>query len=494
MLMTREFFTRFKKSLQHPAPAVFILLVLSGLYLTSFYNYVLFHCLAETFSIVIACGVFIFAWNSRRFLDNDYFLFLGIAYLFVAGLDTVHMLAYKGMHIFDEHGPNLPTQLWIAARYLESLSLLLAPVFLTRKLNVQGAFIGYLAVFVILLWAIFSRQLFPDCFLAESGLTPFKKISEYIISCILLGSLLILQHKRDLFHLQVFRLLMASVAITIASELAFTFYVSVYGLSNMIGHYLKIISFYLIYKAVIETGLMKPHEMLFGNLLQSEENLKRANRKLRLLADRLEQMDEKLRRRTAKELHDRAAQNLSALSINLSMIKLLLPQKETEKINERLEDSRKLVKNTIKQIRHVMADLHPSILDDYGLMAALCALTDQFEGRTGIATVAPRKDLSQRLSRKKESALFRIAQEALSNIAKHAGAREVRVEMTEQNGTVRLIIKDDGVGFDPALIRKPDGHHMGLAIMKERTTAVQGKFHIASSPDTGTTLTVTLRK
>ncbi|MGZ3525193.1 MAG: MASE3 domain-containing protein, partial [Thermodesulfobacteriota bacterium] len=99
------------------------LLILAGLYVSSLYNYLLFHNLAEIFSIVIAFGIFAIAWNSRLFLDNNYLLFIGIAYLFVGGLDLLHTFSYKGMAIFGESGSNLPTQLWIAARYMESLSL-----------------------------------------------------------------------------------------------------------------------------------------------------------------------------------------------------------------------------------------------------------------------------------------------------------------------------------------------------------------------------------
>ena len=119
--------------------------VLVGLYLTSLYRYVLFHSLAEVFSIVVACGVFMVYWNSRRFLSNDYFLFVGIAYLCVGCLDLLHTLAYKGMGVFPTNDGNLAIQLWIAARYLESLSLLAACVFLHRRLNVQLVATGYQA-------------------------------------------------------------------------------------------------------------------------------------------------------------------------------------------------------------------------------------------------------------------------------------------------------------------------------------------------------------
>jgi len=104
-------------------------LIIIGLYLTSLYSYLLFHSLAEFFSIAVASGVFMLAWNARRYLDNNYLLFIGIAYLFVSGLDLLHTLSYSGMGIFLGYGTNLPTQLWIAARFMQSVSLLLAPFF-----------------------------------------------------------------------------------------------------------------------------------------------------------------------------------------------------------------------------------------------------------------------------------------------------------------------------------------------------------------------------
>jgi PAS domain S-box-containing protein len=258
-------------------------LILAGLYLASLYSYLLFHSLAELFSIVIAVGVFAIAWNSRRFLENNYLLFLGIAYLFVGLTDLLHTLAYKGMGVFPGYGANLPTQLWIAARYLEGVSLLLAPWFLNRPLHPPAVFAGYFLVFTFLLLAIFSGQAFPVCFVEGVGLTPFKKGSEYVICGLLAGALAFLWRERAEFDRHVFNLIVWSIILTMGSELAFTFYVSVYGLSNFVGHILKILSFYLIYKALIETGLVKPYNLLFRNLKLSEEAL----RKERDFVDRL---------------------------------------------------------------------------------------------------------------------------------------------------------------------------------------------------------------
>ena len=271
--------TAFSKKYWIYSSAVIVLL---GLYLTSLYSYLLFHGLVEIFSVIVAFGIFSVAWNSRRFMDNNYLFAIGIAYLFIGGLDLVHTLAYKGMGVFIGHGANLPTQLWVAARYLESLSLLMAPFLLRRNINTSRLFIGYTAAFILILLSIFYWNIFPDCFLETSGLTDFKKLSEYVI-CLILGlSILATAQKREEFDPIVFKLIIASIASTIVAELAFTFYMSVYGLSNLIGHYFKIISFFLIYRAVIVNGLKKPYSLMFRNLKQGEETLRREK-------DRLEQ-------------------------------------------------------------------------------------------------------------------------------------------------------------------------------------------------------------
>ncbi len=250
------------------------LAVLGGLYLTRLQSYLLFHALAEGFSIIVGCGIFILAWNSRRFTLNSYLVFLGVAYLCVSSLDLVHTVAYKGMGVLAGASGNLAAQLWVCTRYVEGLSLLAAPFFVGRRLRADLIVLAYAAVFALILPSIFLWGGFPVCFVEGVGLTPFKKISEYVISLILLGSVGTLLWKRSSFDPAVLRLLIISILLTIASELAFTLYTDVYGLFNLIGHYFKIISFYFIYLAVLQIGLADPYALLFRDLKQSEQALK----------------------------------------------------------------------------------------------------------------------------------------------------------------------------------------------------------------------------
>ncbi len=254
-----------------------------GLYLTSLYSYLFFHGLAEIFSIIIGCSIFILAWNSQHRLDNNYLLSLGIASVFVSGLDLIHTLAYKGMGVFVGYDANLPTQLWIAARYIQSFSLLISPLFLHRKLNVHFMVWGYLTLTALLLTTIFAG-VFPVCYVEGAGLTPFKVVSEYIIILGLLAAVVLLLRNRAAFDSEILRWLIISLLLTTGAELAFTSYISVYGFTNLLGHFFKIVASMFIYKAIVEMGLEKPHRLLFRNLKQNESALQNALEQVQRLA------------------------------------------------------------------------------------------------------------------------------------------------------------------------------------------------------------------
>lgn len=251
--------------------------VIALLYFAQNYHYLLFHILLESFSIMVAVAVFLITWHAREYINNNYLLLVGIAYLFIGGLDFVHTLAYEGMELFAGYDAGLAPQLWIATRYLEAVTLLVAPWFLARreKLPAEELFLLYTGISVVILVWIFSGA-FPLCYVEGQGLTPFKKVSEYLISLLLLASFVHLRSHRDRFDPAIYRLLAWAIFITIGAELAFTFYVSMYGLSNLVGHYLKVASFFLIYRAVIQLGLEKPYSLLFRELKQGERRLQAA--------------------------------------------------------------------------------------------------------------------------------------------------------------------------------------------------------------------------
>ncbi len=254
--------------------------LLVGLFFISRFNFLLFHGLAELFSIAVTWSVFLLVWSTRQPVRNDALMFLGISYLFVGMLDLVHTLAYKGTGFFPfDQAANFATQLWVAGRALEALSLLLFPVFLTRRIQVLYVFISLASVTALLFAAIFTWEIFPACYIEGQGLTMFKKWAEYGICLVLTLAIALLTRRREHVDVEVFWLMIWAMGFAIAAELAFTFYVSVYGLSNVVGHFLKIISFFFVYLALIRSSLTRPYATLYRQLEQ-EKLLHKQHREL----------------------------------------------------------------------------------------------------------------------------------------------------------------------------------------------------------------------
>jgi len=263
--------------------------IISVLYLISLSNYLLFHTLVELFSVYVAYVIFLIVWKSRSHLENRYLMFIGIAYFFIGGLDLLYTLSYEGMGVFPEFDPNINAQFWIAARYMESISFLLAPLLLTGHSMEQlkksdrytgrasfacEVFLAYAGITVLCLFSILVSRNFPVVYIEGSGFTFFKMASEYVISFILLCSLIALYVKRDRFDNNVFRLLAAAIVLTVLGELSLLVYAGESGFFDLMGHFFKILSFYLIYKAIVETGFEDPFSLLFRELKHREEALR----------------------------------------------------------------------------------------------------------------------------------------------------------------------------------------------------------------------------
>lgn len=256
--------------------SVLTIIFFINLYLVSEVNYLFYHNFVEFFSIVIAFVIFTIAWNTREHNENNYLIFLGSAYLFIGIIDFVHSLSYKGMGVFNFQTANVPTQLWISARYLETSSLLIAPLLLgIKKLDIKKSMIVYSIVTFFVLVSIFYLDIFPTTYIQGEGLTAFKIASEYIISLLLIISVYLLYLKRDHFQRNILYLITGAIIFTIFAELSFTMYISVYGLSNFIGHIFKLVSFYLIYRALVLTTMKQPTEVLYKELKNTKDELER---------------------------------------------------------------------------------------------------------------------------------------------------------------------------------------------------------------------------
>ncbi len=228
----------------------------------------------------------------------------------------------------------------------------------------------------------------------------------------------------------------------------------------------------------------KERDQLFEQVHASHE-------RLRNLSRRLVEVQEVERRELVRKLHDEVGQNLTALGINLNIVHSQLPPETVTKTATRIDDSLKLVEETVERIRDVMAELRPPVLDDYGVSAALHWYGKQFSERTGIITLLQVEELKPRLPLPAETALFRIAQEALTNVAKHAQAKNVTVRLEEFGESVHLSIADDGIGFDSEAHQQPEAKpEWGLINMRERSQAIGGQLSVETAPGKGTQIIV----
>lgn len=249
-----------------------LLVVLASLHLIARNDYLLFHTLVEMIRIVVLAGLFALAWHTRHWATNSFLGVIGTAAIFVGSLELLHTIGYKGIGIFPENDGNLATQLWVAFRYLEATAFLIGVMAVRWRISLMLPFSVFGAATVILAISIFFG-VFPDSYREATGLTPFKVSSEYVIAGIFAVAMLMLYRQRRRFAVSVFYLIETSLAFNILATLTLTRYVSVYGFANELGHYLLLVSAYLIYRGVLVTGLIKPYQLLFRDLKRHEEHL-----------------------------------------------------------------------------------------------------------------------------------------------------------------------------------------------------------------------------
>lgn len=230
---------------------------------------------------------------------------------------------------------------------------------------------------------------------------------------------------------------------------------------------------------------------------QAERTITDYTQRLHALANQLVEAQEQERKTLASELHDRIGQNLSALSMNLSVNRTLvsarLPADAAAPVLARIEDSMALVERTTEMVRDLMEELHPALLEQYGLDAALRWYADEFTGRTGVRTRNETGERFPRLRGKVEMTLFRVVQEALTNVAKHAGAGEVAVALRRSATGIELQVADDGVGIAPERLgHAAAGSGWGLNIMTERIHSIGAQMRIEPVNGKGTRIVVTV--
>ncbi len=218
--------------------------------------------------------------------------------------------------------------------------------------------------------------------------------------------------------------------------------------------------------------------------MRAEEALQRSHDQLRALAARVEKVREEERTRLAREIHDGLGQALTAIKIDLSSLCHDMPAEK----QHQSESIMKLADETIRSVRRISTELRPAVLDTLGPVAAVEWAAEEFEARTGIKCRLdlPLEDIV--IDQERATALFRIFQETLTNVARHANATEVNVRLAEADGNLSLEVHDNGKGVSEAQISA--GTSLGILGMRERALLLGGEFTITGALGEGTTVRV----
>ena len=242
-------------------------------------------------------------------------------------------------------------------------------------------------------------------------------------------------------------------------------------------------------RAIYENGVLVGVQGMARDITER----KLAQDALQMFSRQLIEGQEDERRRISRELHDQIGQILTAVKMNLYTVQQFCKMSEA---GSYVKDNIEAVDEALRLVRDLSVDLRPPVLDDLGLATALRWYVDRYVKRTGlnVEVIIDLTDHNERFSRERETACFRIAQEALSNIARHAQASQIQVELVKHGNVLLLTVKDDGVGFDLESLRKraPRAATLGLVSMQERAHAAGGAIEIESVRSRGTEVRFTL--
>jgi signal transduction histidine kinase len=464
-----------------------ILTVIVGLYVSSVYNYLFFHTLIEAVGVLIAVSVFLLSWNARNIMKSSYLLFISITLLFVGLLDMVHLLAYDGMNIFVGYDANLPTQLWVASRFILVISLAIAPVFFYKKLNTSAAYIVFSAVTVLIALSTFRWQIFPDAYV-EGSLTLFKVLSEYVIVAIFLLATYLLFRQRHRFDRHVAAYLAVSLGFGIVAELFFSLYGQVTDVYNFSGHIAKLFSYYFIYKAIIEVGLTTPYRLLF---LELEEMNRKKDEFVSFVSHELKTP-------------------LSAAKMQAELIEQGMLEKDEEReavrdIGAELERINMII-NDLNQVGRLDAgavELHfeKFIIND--LVEEVVAERIRYTPTRKI-----RVETEDRIKIKADITRMRqVLVNLISNACKYSPDRkEVVVRLSKHKRKLMIRVRDHGIGIPKEEQRlifdkyyrvknttyKPGGTGLGLYIAKQLVEMHGGTITVDSKVGEGSEFQVTL--
>lgn len=503
------------------------------------FDFLLFHTVTEFSTVVVGFLLSVIVLNTYELMKSAFFLFLGLSYAFSSTFDFLHMMYYKGLiAVAYDQGTDLPTQTWVIARFMNVISLLLAFFYLKRQTNPWCVFSGYLGLSLLLVLSLFVWNNFPACFVEGHGLTDFKIWSEYVI---ILGDILAfygLWKNRASFHKQVYGYLQAFLICSIVMEACFTLYISVYGLSNIMGHFFKLFAYYFLYKAVIETSFKKPYELLFYDLNAANQELLAQTEELSQLTFKLE-MEVEAKKTLAEDMKKAKEQAEKANQVKSDFLALISHEIRTplngilgmtglmlqESLTAHQRESMSLIHESGRLLLTVINDVldYSKIEAEQMKLEKIEFVFSQLIQETVQLFDSEAAEKGLHLSCELDSALpkvlvgdpIRIRQillNLISNAIKFTPIGEISIKakcLANQGNRVKLQIsvKDTGIGIsaetqaklfqpfqqaDISTTRQYGGTGLGLSICQRLIQMMEGQLVVQSQVNVGSTFSIYL--
>lgn len=469
------------------AVAVYLVFLLSQL------NYLLFHTFAEIITSTVAVAVFFIAWNSRKIVRNDFLMFLGAMLLFVAFINSLHTLAYHGMFVFTNfHGADLAAQFWLISRYLLALSLIISPIFLIKKFTARLVIPAYSLFVGFLLLTVFYWRNFPTAYIDGVGLTEFKIVSEYLIIFLFLIAGSSFYYCRRKLNYMVYRNLLIFVALSIICELFFTIYFGVYDPFNYLGHIAGLISYYFLYKAVVEVSLAWPYALLFRQLRlansRKDEFIRFLGHELRTPLTTIKLYSEMLESDLAGGAEKEQAEMAKKISQQTDIIQLLVSD---------LVDVSQIERGTIK-FEMMPVDINRLV---YDCVAMAKKIYQGKEIEFNLVGLIDKQVLAD------PRRLMQVLANLIGNGVKYSQAPiKITVRMETSDKRVRISVSDNGAGIAPDKLdkifdkyyrteegkNKAKGLGLGLYLAREIIKKHRGQIEVESKVGEGSTFTIYL--
>jgi signal transduction histidine kinase len=443
------------------------------------------HTAMHVFSLVVAWLVFAIGWSTQDPQRRGSVTVLACGFLGVALIDFGHALSYAGMPDFvTPASAEKSINFSLVSRLLAAVALLAIAFVPSKPLpNALSRYVllaATLGLVALVYWVIlFHPDVLPATFVPGIGQTALKVGAEHLL--VLLHVAAAIGFYRQLNDAQASNaafLLAASVVMALSQALI-ALYSHPYDIHNFLSHVYRVVGYVLIYRGIFLSEMREPYRM--AERLQNE---------LRELSARMQQDIEQERKRISQALHDEMGQNLTALQLDASWIRRhCTDAPEVLAVVDRMQES---ISHSASSMRRIVADMRPRVLDDLGICAAINGLVEDVSARTGMAVefvaAGPLDDMADAA----KTALYRMLQECLTNVSRHAQANKVEIALVADGQRVEMTVADDGRGFATDAPRKRDS--FGLFGLHERAAQLGGSVKLDSAPGAGTRITVLLSK